>query len=53
MTESTPTFSCKCSHKKKHRLLMDGGVIGNYILELCDGCEAKQNKKFLIGQGVV
>jgi len=32
---------------------MDGGVIGHYILELCDQCEAKQNKKFLIDQGFV
>ncbi len=48
-----PTFSCKCTNKKKHHLLMDAGVIGHYILELCDECEAKQNKKFLIGQDIV
>ena len=45
---TTQIFTCPCSIEKKHQLLMDGGMMGNYVLKLCVHCEAKQNKEFLI-----
>jgi len=41
--------SCNCNAKKQHRLFFDGGtILGEYALDLCNGCYFTQNKKFLI-----
>ena len=41
-----------CSHiPKKFKLILDGGVLGHYSLELCGSCYVAQDKKFLIREG--
>lgn len=44
------SFRCPCKSKKEYRLNLDGGVIGQYSLDLCLSCYFKQNKKFLISE---
>jgi len=46
-------FSCKCDTKKSHKLILDGGVLENYYLILCDDCYLKQTKKFLIREEMI
>ena len=46
---NTPTFfQCKCSDEKKHRLTFDGGSSGQYNIDLCEKCNIKDDKSFLI-----
>jgi len=42
----TSTLVCPCSSKKEHKLVLDGGVLGHYSLELCGSCYVAQDKKF-------
>lgn len=41
------SFSCYHS-PKKFKLSFDGGLLGQYCLEICSSCYVDQNKKFLI-----
>ena len=41
-------FSCICKKKKTHKLVFDGGVLGNYTINLCSSCYLTQDKKFMI-----
>jgi hypothetical protein len=41
---------CICLSTKKHRLVFDGGVSGNYTVFLCDSCNSKEDKQFLISE---
>lgn len=41
-------FSCSCKTKKTHKLVFDGGVLGNYVVDLCIHCYRSQEKKFVI-----
>lgn len=41
---------CICSRPKKHRLIFDGGVSGNYTLFFCIDCYSKEDKQFLISE---
>jgi len=41
------TLSCNCKSKKTHRLLIDGDLMGDIVLELCNNHYSKQKKKFL------
>lgn len=45
---SLSTYSCGCNKPKKHRLLLDGGSSGHYIVELCQSCYRKEDKRFVI-----
>lgn len=45
---SLSTYLCRCNKPKKHRLLLDGGSSGHYIIELCQSCYTKEDKKFVI-----
>jgi len=45
-------FSCHHS-PKKFKLSFDGGLLGQYRLELCNSCYAAQDKKFLIKEELV
>jgi len=42
------TFSCSCNRIKQHKLVFDGGVLGNYTISLCTPCYLSQDKKFMI-----
>jgi len=43
-----------CTHSpKKFKLTFDGGILGQYQLELCNSCYAAQDKKFLIKEKIV
>lgn len=46
------SFSCHHS-PQKFKLTFDGGQVGQYFLELCNSCYAKQDKKFLIKEEVI
>lgn len=49
MTDSIiSVFTCCCPKPKKHGLTIDGGISGNYQLELCSSCYSKEDKKFVI-----
>lgn len=49
MSEVAPTtFACKCKEPKKHRLTLDGGPSGNYVLELCASCYNREDKKHVL-----
>ena len=41
---------CSCSFPKKHCLVFDGGVSGNYTMFFCDECNSKEDKRFLISE---
>ena len=43
-------FSCQCDRKKTHKLIFDGGVLGNYTVFQCHSCYLSQDKKFLISE---
>lgn len=43
-------FSCSCKTKKTHKLVFDGGVLGNYTVSLCHPCYLSQDKKFMISE---
>lgn len=45
---SISPISCRCKNKKTHKQIFDGGILGNYIINLCDSCYLSQNKKFMI-----
>ena len=47
------TFQCFCESQKKHRLILDGSVLGHYILELCASCYVTQDKKFLLSEEII
>ena len=47
------SYACPCSAKKKHRLVFDGGILGQYHLELCSSCYIAQDKKFLIKEEII
>jgi len=49
----TDNFACKCNTKKPHKLILDGGILDNYNLILCNDCYNKQSKKFLIREEVL
>jgi len=43
-----------CTHpQKKFTLIFDGGLLGEYRLELCNSCYAAQDKKFLIKEELI
>jgi len=48
MTENF--FSCKSDEKKSHKLVFDGGILGNYVVSLCHSCYLSQDKKFMISE---
>ena len=40
-----------CNHsQKKFKLTFDGGLVGEYSLEMCQSCHDIQDKKFLISE---
>lgn len=41
-------LECKCTEEKKHRLVFDGGSKGQYMIDMCDRCDLKEDKEFLI-----
>jgi len=41
------TFSCN-HFPKKFKLTFDGGILGNYQVELCSKCYPTQDKTYLI-----
>ena len=44
-------MSCHCKLPKKHQMTIDcGKAFGNCIVDLCDGCYAQQNMKFVISE---
>lgn len=43
-------FSCICNKEKTHKLIFDGGVLGNYTINLCNSCYLSQDKKFMISE---
>lgn len=44
----------KCVHaQRKHRLVFACEVTGNYILELCEKCRAKESDEFLIKEAML
>lgn len=45
---SLPTYRCRCDEPKKHRLILDGGSSGHYIVELCTSCYRKEDEHFVI-----
>lgn len=47
---SQSIFRCRCDNTKEHKLVFDGGSVGNYIVELCKKCYRLQNKQFLISE---
>ncbi|MCH7649345.1 MAG: hypothetical protein IIA83_12170 [Thaumarchaeota archaeon] len=47
---SISPFSCICNNKKTHKLVFDGGVLGNYTVSLCHSCYLSQDKKFMISE---
>ncbi len=46
-------FECPCNNKKNHKLILDGGPIGNYELLICQSCYLSLSKKFLVGEDVL
>ena len=44
---------CLCSLTKKHRLVFDGGISGNYTILLCVDCYSKGDKQFLISEDIL
>lgn len=50
---SISTFTCSCDSKKERRLIFDGGVLGNYVVDLCIHCYRSQEKKFLVKEGML
>ena len=43
-----------CNHsQKKFKLTFDGGLLGEYGVELCQSCHAIQDKKFLIREEII
>lgn len=48
-----PVFRCRCKVFKTNRLIFDGGSEGNYTIELCPKCYERQDKKFLIQEGLI
>lgn len=46
-------LECKCSEEKKHRLTFDGGVSGQYTVDVCEKCYQKEDKEFLIREYIV
>ena len=43
-----------CNHSpKKFKLILDGGILGHYSLELCAFCNVAQDKKFLIKEEII
>ena len=44
------SFSCSCKTKKTHKLIFDGGVLGNYTVSFCYSCYFSQAKKFMISE---
>jgi len=46
-------YPCSCNNNKKYKLEFDGGVVGNYVLELCSSCYLAQDKKFLIREEII
>ena len=47
---SISPFSCICNNKKTHRLIFDGGVLGNYTINICSSCYLTQGKTFMISE---
>ena len=45
-------FSCLHS-PKKFKLSFDGGLLGQYCLELCNSCYSAQDKKFLVKEEII
>ncbi|HZS74908.1 MAG TPA: hypothetical protein VFA69_10450 [Candidatus Nitrosotalea sp.] len=43
-----PTYRCRCDKPKKHRIILDGGSSGHYMLELCASCYRKEDEQFVI-----
>ncbi len=44
---------CLCHFPKKHRLIFDGGISGNYTMLLCVDCYSKGDKQFLISEEIL
>jgi len=43
-----------CHHSpKKFKLSFDGGLLGQYHLELCNSCYTAHDKKFLIKEEII
>jgi len=50
---SISTFTCSCDSKKERRLILDGGILGNYMIDLCIHCYRSHEKKFVIKEEVL
>jgi len=48
-----PIFRCRDKEFKTNRIILDGGSVGNYTVELCPKCYESQDKKFLIQEGLL
>ena len=47
------TFSCLCDKEKQHKLVFDGGILGEYTVEICSSCFVTHTRKFLIQESVL
>lgn len=46
-------FECECLDDKKYRLVFDGDVTGQYIVEYCPRCYDQDDKQFKISTEVM
>lgn len=47
------TFSCLCDKKKQHKLVFDGGILGEYTVEVYSSCFVTHTRKFLIQESTL
>lgn len=56
MTESvsnTIEYECECAEEKKYRVVFDGDITGNYIVDYCQKCYDSDDKQFMISTEVL
>jgi len=44
----------QCSHSpRKYKMEFSDNVTGNYFVELCDNCHARESKEFLVTEEMI